>query len=47
LVLDPHLKALGLIQTFQPTILLEFIGAWALDPHLKLPSVHYQNWLKN
>jgi hypothetical protein len=37
LALDPCLKALGPIQSFWPIRLLEFIGPWILDHHLKLP----------
>jgi hypothetical protein len=37
LILDPCLKTLGLIKTFRPIRLLEFIGPWTLDPRLKSP----------
>jgi hypothetical protein len=37
LVLNISLKALGPIWSFQPIRLLELIGPWFLDPHLKSP----------
>jgi hypothetical protein len=37
LVLDPHLKAIGLIYGSHPIGLLYFIGPWTLDHHQKWP----------